>query len=199
MKKLLLILLCLHILGCGGGKKENTLTMHNIKGKVKEIIEREFNVKESFGDLEKSDLVFRQWKRYDDDGNETEFNHYDKDGVLEWKQKYIYDDDGNNTEMNTYDKDGELISKYKLKDDDDGNETEFNHYDKDGELETSEKYKYDDEGFLTESFTYDKDGNLEMMYKHKYEFDEKNNWIVKTLYEYDKPTNITEREIEYYY
>jgi len=148
MKKLLLILLCLPILfGCGGGKKENDLTIKNIKGKVKEIIENKFNVKEAFGDLEKSDLVFRQWKRYDDDGNETEFNHYDKDG----------------------------------------------------ELETSEKYKYDDEGFLTESFTYDKDGNLEMMYKHKYEFDEKNNWIVKTLYEYDKPTNITEREIEYYY
>ena len=96
MKKLLLILLCLHILGCGGGKKENTLTMHNIKGKVKEIIEREFNVKESFGDFQKTDLIYKFKYKYDKDGNQTEQSFYNKDGDLKNQYKYKYEYDHNN-------------------------------------------------------------------------------------------------------
>ena len=121
MKKLLLILLCLPLLFSCGNKKENDLTAGNINGKVKELIETSFNVKEAFGDLEKGDLKS--------------------------KKKFKYNKDGNRTEGSSYDKDGELSYKWK--------------------------FKYN-------------------------EFDKKNNWIVRTEYDDDTPTGITEREIEYY-
>ena len=93
---------------------------------------------------------------------------------------------------------GDLNLKEKSKFNEDGNETEFTSYNSDGELIFKFKYKYDKDGNKTEETWYDKDGELERKYKNKYEFDKENNWIVQTIYEDEKATSITEREIEYY-
>ena len=60
------------------------------------------------------------------------------------------------------------------------------------------KSKFNKDGNKTEETWYDKDGELYWKYKYKYEFDKENNWIVQTIYEDEKATSITEREIEYY-
>jgi len=155
MKKLLLILLCLPMLfSCGAEKKQdNDLTRENLKGKIKEMTIYVFNVRESFGELEKGNLMWKNKCKYDEDGNKTEERYY-KDGKLIWKEKYK---DGNKTETNYYNKDGELKEKQKNKYDKVGNKTETNYYNKDGELEEVEKWK------------------------HKYKYDVfNNNWILKT-------------------
>ena len=92
MKKLLLILLCLPMIFSCGEKKENDLTADNIKGKVKELIETSFNVKEAFGDLEKDDFKSKWKSKYDEDGNRTESSSYDKDGELSYKWKFKYNE-----------------------------------------------------------------------------------------------------------
>ena len=154
-EKLLLILLCLPILfSCGAEKKQdNDLTRENLKGKIKEMTIYVFNVRESFGELEKGNLMWKNKCKYDEDGNKTEERYY-KDGKLIWKEKYK---DGNKTETNYYNKDGEPKEKQKNKYDKVGNKTETNYYNKDGELEEVEKWK------------------------HKYKYDVfNNNWILKT-------------------
>ena len=97
MKKLLLILLCLPLLfSCEGEKKENDLTKYNIKGKVNEITETKYNAKESFGDFQKTDLIYKFKYKYDKDGNQTEQSFYNKDGDLKNQYKYKYEYDHNN-------------------------------------------------------------------------------------------------------
>ena len=97
MKKLLLILLCLPLLfSCEGEKKENDLTKYNIKGKVNEITETMYHAKESFGDFQKTDLIYKFKYKYDKDGNQTEQSFYNKDGDLKNQYKYKYEYDHNN-------------------------------------------------------------------------------------------------------
>jgi len=89
-------------------------------------------------------------------------------------------------------------SDNKLIYNDNGNRIEDNKYDKDGELTNKLKFKYDDNGNQIEEKNYDEDGELENKYIYEYKFDDKENWIQKTIFKDDKPTFIIEREIKYY-
>ena len=121
MKKLLLILLCLPLLfSCEGEKKENDLTKYNIKGKVNEITETKYNAKESFGDFQKTDLIYKFKYKYDKDGNQTEQSFYNKDGDLKNQYKYKYEYDHNNTRIVS--KEYNNDSPYTIK------EREINYY-----------------------------------------------------------------------
>ena len=148
---------------------------------------------------DKDGELTNKWKgKYDVNENLIEGKYYDEDGELSFKWKFKYDDNGNLIESNGYDKDGELTSKYKSKYDVNGNLIESIRYDEDGELRIKLKFKYDDNGNQIEEKNYDEDGELENKYIYEYKFDDKENWIQKTIFKDDKPTFIIEREIKYY-
>ena len=169
---LALLAICLLIFACSGGDEKNSLTELNLKGKVKSINTTSFTTTEKFGEVTKDDWEENYKRKFDDKGNLIEEASYDEDGELSWKNKSKYDDKGNQIEWAYYDKDGELSGKYK--------------------------YKYDDKGNPIESASYDEDGELDYKTTYELEYDSKDNWIKKITYEDDKPTEISEREIEYY-
>ena len=176
MKKILLLSTFL-IFACSGGDDKNSLTELNLKGKVESVYTTSFTATEKFGEVTKDDWEENEKQKFDDKGNEIESVSYVKWVVrkgkgLRWNWKYKYDDKGNRIESATYDVYGELMGKSKFKYDDKGNQIEWAYYDKDGELDYTEIYEL--------------------------EYDSKGNWIKKITYKDDKPTFISEREIEYY-
>ena len=80
-----------------------------------------------------------------------------------------------------------------------GNKIEKNYYNSDGSLKSKTTYKYDKKGNNIEYNICYSDGSLDKTtYKYKYEYDKNNNWTQQVTYENNKPTQITERIIEYY-
>ena len=94
-------------------------------------------------------------------------------------------------------KDDSLLNE-EQKFDDKGNQIEKASYDENGELSWKNKFNYDDKGNQIEEAKYNKDGELDYTITNEFEYDRKNNWIKKIKYKDDKPTYISEREIEYY-
>ncbi len=137
--------------------------------------------------------------KYDEKGNNIEENIYGSDGSLKSKTTYKYDKKGNNIEENTYDSDSRLNFKATYKYNEKGNIIEKNYYDSDGRLNFKATYKYDKKGNNIEYNICYSDGSLDKTtYKYKYEYDKNNNWTQQVTYENNKPTQITERIIEYY-
>jgi hypothetical protein len=204
MKKLLLLLLCVPLMfSCG--ENENDLTRANIKGNVKEIVETYFDAKEVFGEPQKKNRGGKLVKKFNKDGNKTEWVSYDVDGEMTNKYKFQYDKNGNLTEEDCYNADGEMtgrgkfqcdedgkktekivcspdgvrLMEYKYKYDENGNNTETTYYNVDGEMTNKDKYKYDEDGNNTETTYYNVDG--EMINKNKYQYDDDGNkteWVL---------------------
>lgn len=207
------------LFSCGENENNNDLDNFNLEGNIKEIIETNFNVKEYFGDIEKTDILSTSIKKFDEegycvkyeykgddlnwihkykfdeDGNKIETKFY-TDGELKSKDKYKYDEDRNCIERKSYNPDGELVSKIKFKNDDDGNCIEQKSYNPDGELDSKSKAKYDEDGNKIEAIHYTDD---ELKSKEKYKYDEDGNPIkiewdyststYKYKYKYDEDGN----------
>ena len=202
---LALLAICFLIFACSGGNDKNTLTELNLKGKVKSVYITSFEAIEKSGEVTRGD---KKWK------NEWEFDDrsiYVVNGIDEKfysKYKLNYDDNGNRIEGKQYNSDGILDYIVKFKYDINGNLIEQNQYNKKGELDYKVKIKYDINGYIIEENQYNSEGDILIegipsMYdyvelRYEYEFDDKENWIQKTIFEDDKPTFILEREIEYY-
>jgi hypothetical protein len=156
----------------GGNKKENDLTKENLKGKVKELTETNFNAKKVFGDLEKDGLASKYQYKYDVGGNMTERSYSNGDGAeypYMSSSTFLYDNNGNKTESSSYDEDGNIRYNDKYKYDEDGNMTAIYIYDKDGELDGIYKYKYDVGGNMTEFNYISIKLELDWIYKYKYD------------------------------
>ena len=228
MEKIILVILSvLCLVSCNQSEKKNDLTEENLKGKVKSITENTYEAVDKFGQIEKGDVLYDRdfsFTIYDKNGNKIEYISYDSDGRLDSKYTYKYDENGNMIEDNSYDSDG-LYYKYTYKYDEKGNEIECISYDSDSRLNFKATYKYNEKGNIIEKNYYDSDGRLNFKatykydkkgnnieynicysdgsldkttYKYKYEYDKNNNWTQQVTYENNKPTQITERIIEYY-
>ena len=170
MKKLLLILLCLPMIGFGQTQKkeiENDLTRENIKGKVKQIIEAYFDAKEAFGKPKKENLTDKYKIKYNMDGNITEEIDLIFKGI-DSKYKYLYNEDGNLISETEYE-DDTLMMKTIYKYDEYGNIMEEISYNSDGNLTSKHKYQFDEYGNITEEMIYDYDGTLDILIKYYYD------------------------------
>ena len=206
MKKIILaILSVLYLVSYGQlekkSEKKNDLTEENLKGKVKSIKETPYEAVEKFGQIEKGDMLntyFTIFTIYNKKGNTIEENDYNSDGSLFSKFTYKYDEKGNIIEKNDYDSDGRLDYKTTYKYDEKGNMIEATYYNSDGRLSSKTTYKYDEKGNTIEENDYNSDSSLNSKTTYKYKYDKNNNWTQQVTYENNKPTQITERIIEYY-
>ena len=144
------------------------------------------------------ELIFKYICEHDDNGNSIEQNRYNSEGKLDEKWTSKFDAKGNEIKSNLFNSESKLVSKYTFEYDDKENMIEMNYYNYDDELISIMTYEFDDNGNLIEENKYDKDGELEDEFSYEYKFDDKENWIQKTIFEDDKPTFIIEREIKYY-
>ncbi len=95
------------------------LQRKNLKGKVKSVRYIDYKAVDKFGELTKGDKSEYNWNnkltKYDNNGNEIEWNRYNSDGSLDCKYTYKYDNNGNTIEGNRYNSDGSLNYKYTYK------------------------------------------------------------------------------------
>ena len=133
-----------------------------------------------------------------ENGNAREYKRYDLEGNLILKGISKYDDNHNLIESSRYKADGSLDSKIIYKYDENDNKIEYSMYKSDGTLIYQDKSKFDKNGNEVEVNYYGSEGELMAKANYQYTFDDKNNWITRTLIEDDIPKYIVEREIEYY-
>jgi hypothetical protein len=112
-----------------------------------------------------------------------EKREYDQKGNLVYKSFQDFVSEEHNRESSKYDASGNLI--------------QWNYYI--GELlSQSINYKYDEHKNLTQMERLDERGLVQENKKYIYEYDEKGNWIKKTILNNDSPSYIIERKIAYY-
>ena len=183
-------------------KKQNTLSVFSQKGYLTKIVYYDKNNNYSY---EK-----RFSYEYDEQGNRTEGKMYFNDGdylLTTYDDKgyitggYLYQNKTQFELKTTYNDDGNLIAYY-LQD------TEILYkYDKNQKV-VEENHKNDKEnwdiiysraknGTVTEEQIY-RNGVLDEKSTFIYTFDEKGNWVERTLYKNRTPIEITERVIDYY-
>jgi len=205
---------------------KNDLSEKKLKGKVKSITEARYDVTEESGEIQKERLLFKEISQYnkkgylkavnkckpdgsveykitfrhDEKGNLTERNILKADGSFLYKESYIYDDKGTLTEKKGHKPDGSIEHSETFIYDDKGNIIEMNLFDPIGRLRNVSIYKYDDQGKLIEKEGYNTDGSLayNVTFTYNETVDKHGNWLIVTVFQDEKPTSITEREIEYY-
>ena len=183
---LLVLFVALIAQSCSNEKIENDWTRDNLQGKVLSYSEFSYEAENRFGNIEKGERN-RQFSigtdhqiKYDEKGNEIEYNRYNSDGSLDYKFTYKYDEKGNKIEENSYNSDGSLARKWTYKYDEKGNIIEGNEYYSDGSLDSKNTYKYDEKGNKLEGNSYNSEGSLDS--KNTYKYDEKGNKLEGNSY-----------------
>ncbi len=136
--------------------------------------------------------------KYNEAGKVIEKYNYYSDGTLDDKMIYKYKNQDKEVEINCYNSIDSVISRTVSKYDENGKEIESNFYNPGGNtiwLTSSNKYNAD--GLLVENIYFEIERKKSVS-KYIYKFDKKGNWIEKSKYVDNKPSQITVREIEYY-
>ena len=100
----LLIVTTLTLFCCSNQTEENDLTKDNLKGEIKSFTVFSYKAENRFGKVEKGirekdfDLDNDLQKKYDENKNIIEKNHYNLDGSLSFKVTYKYDENGTQIE-----------------------------------------------------------------------------------------------------
>lgn len=111
-------------------------------------------------------------KIFDDDGNLTEYNYYDSDGSLVWREAYEYDGDGKQIAHRTYDGEGILSLEQVMTYDEAGvlQKTEEVSYDSStGEFQYASVFEWDSFGNNTKATVCDEDGNVNTVAVREYQ------------------------------
>ena len=94
---LLVLFVALIAQSCSNENIENDWTRDNIQGKVLSYSEFSYEAENRFGNIEKGERN-RQFSigtdhqiKYDEKGNEIEYNRYNSDGSLDYKFTYKYE------------------------------------------------------------------------------------------------------------
>ncbi|HJY12203.1 MAG TPA: hypothetical protein VJ304_05405 [Flavobacterium sp.] len=181
-------------LSYGQTSKKNDLEKQNIKGNVKSIKTNTFETTDRFKGIFKGEKIERPSNNtyiiYNKKGYETKVNSYHSDGSLINKKSSKKEDIIEIPSSKQSEK-GKIY-------DETGNVIEYNNYMSDGSINYKVLYKYDDNGNEIESISYNSKGRLIEKWSYEYEFDRNKNWIRKILFINGVPTEITEREIEYF-
>ena len=201
---LLVLFVALIAQSCSNEKIENDWTRDNIQGKVLSYSEFSYEAENRFGNIEKGErnrqfsIEYDHQIKYDEKGNEIEYNGYNSDGSLDFKYTYKYDEKRNKIEENSYHSDGSLARKWTYKYNEKGNKIEGNEYNSDGSLDSKWTNKYDEKGNEIEYNGYNSDGSLNSKKTYKYQFDKQGNWIKRIEFTNGIPEYILERQYEYY-
>lgn len=140
----------------------------------------------------------RFYYKYNEKGLPIEEYEYTGENTKKFKKKLTnYDADGNVIELKQYSENGILL--YEGRFDKYGNHLADVAYNEDGSLhdKITAEYKYDSRGNEIEEALHYTDGSGAISIG-KYEYDQKNNWIRKTVFEDGEATRLIEREITYY-
>lgn len=171
---------------------ETDLQKHELKGKVKSVIETKYNAVMKFGEAEKADAISTITYLYNTNGMMTEVTEelikekmkqvikytYNKGNLLTsqsvWKDgkksraECIYSDKGHLIEYNVYGDKDELVQKMKFERSSQGLSMEENTYFGDGRLKEREKMTYSGSN-LTEKKVYDSDAAHTRTYLYTYD------------------------------
>jgi hypothetical protein len=189
MKGIVLLSLVV-LLGSCSGKKKNDWNNLFLKGKVKQIIELQYEAVEKFGKVEKGDL-YRQsgWDKimvFNENGCYSEITYlnsygktvgrtdytytqkgdifteqdYDAEGGFTDKKQYFYDDKGRVNEILMFNNAGSSIGTRIVQYDDDKNEIINSTYNFAGMLTFKEIQQLDKNGFPVETKIYNGDDVL---------------------------------------
>ena len=204
---LYLLTITLILISCGNNTKENDLDNQNINGKVKEIIDSTFYAEVVFGEPQKDRVKALNKISFNENGNMTEANIYNRDGSLFVKFKYDYDNKNNLIQLKRYNEEGKELTKRQFKTNEDGNiieEIEYQRasieHSKATELVEKKTFIYDTYGNKVKITRYeDQDEDEEpFTFEFKYTFDKHKNWISKIQYDNDNAEYISERTLIYY-
>lgn len=174
---------------------------------------------------EKGRLTWKETLEYDTKDNLIEVVDYGPRDSFEARYKYKYDDKNRLIEEDEYrsetsDKHKTVVNKYDVK----GTLVEVKNFDEKNQLihhatmdndelhvidisykpngdinkMTNRKHKYDSRSNEAEETIYDADGKVVLKYIYEFEYDKAGNWIKKTIFENDKPVEVSERKINYY-
>ena len=193
MKKYIIVFTLLFILfACGDVKEkinnisnekiENDLTKSNLKGKVKEVIEKEYSIKEAFGETVKDEL-----KRINDKlefnlkGNITQRTVYDRDFNMTHYYIFEYNSKGDNIKHSYYDKEGNLgwynVSIYERK----GIRKEAKSYNSTDSVLWQSLFEYDTDDQLIKVTAYNiMQNSNNLPYFYEYQYDKAGNQISVT-------------------
>jgi hypothetical protein len=187
--------------GSKSGKVKNDLTRENLKGKVKSIESRFYNVVDDPSSTVKGTEVSSRkiTTQYDVKGNTTEYISLNTHDVPYPSRTYKYDERGNCIEIVFPQQDYYPESKNTdFKYDELGNQIEYKSYDMSGSLKLKWKNKFDEKGNKIESKSYTKGIFGSLTNRTTYQYDEKGNVIemsnylpnsslnYKLTYKYDK-------------
>ena len=185
MKKYIIAFTLLFILfACGDVKEkinnisnekvENGLTKYNLKGKVKEVEEKEYSIKKAFGETVKDELKRINNKlEFDLKGNLTQTTMY-YDSTISSYYIYVYDRNGDNIEYSYYNKEGEILWNIQTNYEKKRVRSESKSYNRDS-LRSITKYEYDNNDQLIKNSVYNLDGELQSYWL--YEYDKEGNMI----------------------
>jgi hypothetical protein len=228
-KKVILLILGLFLLiqySQVKAQTRNDLIKKNINGPVKSIKEMRYKAVDKFGEIQKGAILGCELIKYNNKGNVLEKRIYWTDGSLIRICSYKRDSKGNKIGEDSYDTSGKLNEKsiynidfngniieenvktigdsrynYKFtyKYDIIGNQIERCEYNSDGNLKVKYVYKYDIKGYLIEILSYNSGGSFDSKDTFTYKFDKKGNWVYCISFTNKIASEITEREITYYY
>lgn len=220
-----LIFILFHFLGCSQNNNRNDREITKLKGNVKCVVQRSYNVIEKFNKIYSGNPVISICDTnskfcFDENGYFSTINHIALDGSVQHEisytsidyQEYIkikYRHNNSKTEKRTYDENGNLLEEevyyesgvlwYRIVNKyEKNNIIESRCYNEGKTLQTIEEMKYDENNILIEKVELNLMLNNKLITKYKYEMDENNNWTKKIIFWDDKPSIIVERIINYY-
>lgn len=167
-------------------KIKNDLEERNLKGNVKIVIERAYEVFEKFGESEYK-LQGTYEYHFDKNGNLTLIDEnytqvFNREAVKYETFTYKYDKNGNILEKNEYNSNGYLNTKIKNKYDEIGNMIQSSFYNSNGELEQTYTFQYDKKGNEIRNILSIKNLSPNLVNKCKYKYDKKGNILEKEAY-----------------
>lgn len=206
MKKKIAFILCsLFILNATAQKRHGGLGIDNLKGKVKEIYDKNLSGRSKFGKLELNEnnaepgskFVFNEkgllieWSRkdlkciyvYNEKGKRSEEARFNENGVLDERAIWEYDEMGNLTKETNYNTENQITGMQTWEFDAKGNKIEEISYNKSGNLDKKVKYNYDSTGNKIEEITYDKNGKIVYGYDIKIKYDLHRNIMSKSVFD----------------
>lgn len=136
--------------------------------------------------------------QYDRKGNRLSELRFSGNGELLQKIIYAYDKFGNLTSETTYDERGVQIKKLAQFYNEENLLSQLLSYNKDGSVQFRKVFNYGTSSHLSGYFIYDHKDSLTEYMVYRFEFDDRKNWIKRTEFINDVPTEEIEREIFYF-
>jgi len=212
MKPILSILILMFLVSCVSKQKQKDLSVHNLGGNVKHVIEKKSDAVKKFGEITNGKLSSETVMDFNKDGNMLKLTstyywdskpdkklyifQYDSKGrkisVKDSNDKkpkitFSYNSDEFVDETSYFDSNGNIELKTKHKYDENGLPLESNNYNIKGDLIEKAKYKQNSNGDPIEVIFYNGNGSFKSSLNYTYN---SNNHLIELKFLEDKVTDI---------